>query len=390
MDSTSLTRTAAGPVAVGHASVAERFGATAEEWADWRWHMRHRITSLAGLRRWIEVTPEEESALRGTAGKYRMSITPYYASLMDRLDPTCPIRRQAVPAPEELVPYAGSDVDPVDDRYYRKTNRVVHKYPDRAIMLITEACPVYCRHCTRKFHTTDLSGTYFRDDEGGGFEEDFQYIAEHPQIRDVLLTGGDPLSYRDDKLEEIISRLRAIPSVEIIRIGSRFPVLLPQRVTDDFCDMLARHHPVWFNTHFNHPDEITEDAAAAIDRLLRRGIPVGNQTVLLKGINDDVDTMRRLMKELVRIRVRPYYLYHCDNVTGVSHFRTSVERGLDIMEGLQGHITGFAVPQYILTTHLGKIPLTRPAHEVVDDGVIVRNYKGEKALITDVVIDEAP
>lgn len=373
-------------------SVGRRRGAakpepTSEEWADWRWHMRHRITNLDKLRRWIDVTEDEVSALEQSAGKYRMSITPYYASLMDPRDPACPIRLQAVPALDELKSFPGADVDPVDDRHYRRTNRIVHKYPDRVIMLITESCPVYCRHCTRKFHTTDLSGTYFRDDEGAEFEEDFRYIAEHPEIRDVLLTGGDPLSYRDDKLELIISRLREIPSVEIIRIGSRFPVLLPQRITDEFCDMLARYHPVWFNTHFNHPKEITPEATAAVDRLLRRGIPVGNQTVLLKGINDDVATMRTLMTELLRMRVRPYYLYHCDNVTGVSHFMTSIEKGLEIMDGLQGHITGFGVPQYVLTTRIGKIPIVRPHHTATSEGVLVHNYKGERMTVTDIDVD---
>ncbi|WP_404829096.1 radical SAM protein, partial [Streptomyces griseoaurantiacus] len=201
--------------------------------------MRHRITTLPKLREWIRVTPDEERAIRECAGKYRWSVTPYYASLMDPDDPTCPVRQQALPGPGELVESPDAEVDPVGDMIYRKTNRVVHKYPDRVIMLVTEACPVYCRHCTRKFHTTDVSGTYFRDDEGGSYEEDLRYIAEHPEIRDVLLTGGDPLSYRDDKLEQIIAALRAIPSVEIIRIGTRFPVLLPQRVTTEFCEMLS-------------------------------------------------------------------------------------------------------------------------------------------------------
>ncbi|GHI04133.1 hypothetical protein AQI88_07400 [Streptomyces cellostaticus] len=356
-----------------------------EQWNDWRWHMRKRITNLDKAREWIRPTLLEERAIAETAGKYRWSVTPYYASLMDPYDPGCPVRQQAVPALGELLEFSGAEVDPVGDMYYRKTNRVVHKYPDRVIMLITEACPVYCRHCTRKFHTTDVDGTYFERSEGEDFSEDLRYIAGHPEIRDVLLTGGDPLSYRDGKLEEIIAGLRAIPSVEIIRIGSRFPVLLPQRITPDLCAMLARYHPVWLNTHFNHPKEITPEAERAVDRLLRHGIPVGNQTVLLRGINDEVDTMRRLMTELLRIRVRPYYLYHCDNVTGVSHFMTSIEKGWEIMEGLQGHITGFGVPQYVLTTRLGKIPIARPYHRETPDGLALRNYRGEEMLVDDSV-----
>ncbi|MFJ8164908.1 arginine 2,3-aminomutase [Streptomyces sp. NPDC096136] len=351
------------------------------DWDDWRWHMRRRITNVEKARQWINLSAGEEEAIAGVAGKYRWSVTPYYASLMDPDDPACPVRQQAVPALGELMEFPGAEVDPVGDTYYRKTNRVVHKYPDRVIMLITEACPVYCRHCTRKFHTTDVDGTYFRDDEGGSFDEDLRYIADHPEIRDVLLTGGDPLSYQDGKLEEIIAGLRAIPSVEIIRIGSRFPVLLPQRITEDLCSMLARYHPVWLNTHFNHPKEITPDAAAAVDRLLRHGIPVGNQTVLLRGINDDVAVMRTLMTELLRIRVRPYYLYHCDNVTGVSHFMTTVEKGWEIMDGLQGHITGFGVPQYVLTTRIGKIPIARPSYTPTPDGLLLRNYRGQEMVV---------
>ncbi|MGK5632081.1 arginine 2,3-aminomutase [Streptomyces sp. URMC 123] len=353
----------------------------AERWNDWHWHMRKRITTVDKAREWFRPTPEEEKAIAGAAGKYRWSITPYYASLMDPYDPRCPIRQQAVPAPGELLEFAGAEIDPVGDMYYRKTNRVVHKYPDRVIMLITEACPVYCRHCTRKFHTTDVQGSYFRDDEGASFEEDLRYISDHPEIRDVLLTGGDPLSYRDNRLEEIVAALRAVPSVEIIRIGSRFPVLLPQRITPELCAMLERYHPVWLNTHFNHPKEITPESAAAVDRLLRHGIPVGNQTVLLRGVNDDVTTMRTLMTELLRIRVRPYYLYHCDNVTGVSHFMTSIEKGWEIMEALQGHITGFGVPQYVLTTRLGKIPMARPYCTPTPDGLLLRNHRGEELLL---------
>ncbi|RLV04635.1 arginine 2,3-aminomutase [Streptomyces griseocarneus] len=353
----------------------------AAEWDDWRWHMRRRITTVEKARQWIRLSPDEEKAIAGAAGKYRWSITPYYASLMDPDDPRCPVRQQAVPAPGELAEFPGAEVDPVGDTHYRRTNRVVHKYRDRVVLLVTEACPVYCRHCTRKFHTTDLDGTYFRDDEGGDYTEDLRYIAGHPEIRDVLLTGGDPLSYRDGKLEEIVAALRAIPSVEIVRIGSRFPVLLPQRVTDELCAMLARYHPVWLNTHFNHPKELTGEAAAAVDRLLRHGIPVGNQTVLLRGVNDDIATMRALMTGLLRIRVRPYYLYHCDNVTGVSHFMTSVEKGLEIMEGLQGHITGFGVPQYVLTTRIGKIPLARPYATRTPDGLLLRNHEGRTLVL---------
>ena len=352
-------------------------------WTDWRSQLQHRISTVEDLRQWINVTPDEEQAIQDSAGKYRWSITPYYAALMDKDDPMCPIRQQSVPSVQEFISFAGSDNDPVGDTVYRKTNRVVHKYPDRVIFLITEVCAVYCRHCTRKYHTTDLSGTYFESNEAASWEQDFEYIASHPEIRDVLLTGGDPLTYSDEKLELIISRLRKIPHVEIIRIGSRYPVLLPQRITPEFCAMLEKYHPIWLNTHFNHPKEITPEAAAACDRLLRHGIPVQNQTVLLKGLNDDLETMKSLLKGLLKIRVRPYYLYHCDNVTGVSHFVTSIEKGREIMRGLLGHMTGFAVPQYIVTTKLGKIPLWEEQFHQDDQGYWLENYNHDTMRVDD-------
>ncbi len=352
-------------------------------WTDWRSQLKHRISTVEDLRQWINVTPDEEQAIQDSEGKYRWSITPYYAALMDKDDPMCPIRQQSVPSVQEFISFAGSDNDPVGDTVYRKTNRVVHKYPDRVIFLITEVCAVYCRHCTRKYHTTDLSGTYFESNEAASWEQDFEYIASHPEIRDVLLTGGDPLTYSDEKLELIISRLRKIPHVEIIRIGSRYPVLLPQRITPEFCAMLEKYHPIWLNTHFNHPKEITPEAAAACDRLLRHGIPVQNQTVLLKGLNDDLETMKSLLKGLLKIRVRPYYLYHCDNVTGVSHFVTSIEKGREIMRGLLGHMTGFAVPQYIVTTKLGKIPLWEEQFHQDEQGYWLENYNHDTMRVDD-------
>lgn len=352
---------------------------TSREWGDWRQQMAHRITTLEKLREWIDVTPAEEEAIRRSQGKYRWSITQHYASLMDPHDERCPIRMQAVPNLRELEPAPGASIDPVGDMTYRKTNRVVHKYPDRVVFLVTAVCPVYCRHCTRKYHTTDVEGTYFEEKEARSFEEDLRYIAEHPEIRDVLLTGGDPLVYPDDKLGFILRRLRAIDHVEIIRIGSRFPVLMPDRITPELCKLLEEVHPLWLNTHFNHPKEITPASAAACDRLLRHGVPVQNQSVLLKGVNDDAETMRALVHGLLKIRVRPYYLYHCDNVVGVSHFMTSLEEGRAIVEQLHGFTTGFAVPQYVLTTDLGKIPASRQLLDRDEDGeVMVESYRGEK------------
>lgn len=357
-------------------------------WPDWRSQLQHCITTVEQLREWIVVTKREEQAIQACAGKYRWSITPYYASLMDKYDERCPVRQLAVPSLREFESHPSATVDPVGDTLHRKTNRVVHKYPDRIIILVTETCPVYCRHCTRKYHTMDLGGTYFEEGEAASWEADFDYVASHPEIRDVLLTGGDPLMYSNGKLEPIIARLRKIPHVEIIRIGSRCPVVLPQRITPELCSMLARYHPLWFNTHFNHPKEITREAAHACNLLLQNGIVVQNQSVLLKGINDDLPTMRTLLTELLKIRVLPYYLYHCDNAIGVSHFVTSLERGRELMRGLLGYITGFAVPQYVLTTPLGKVPLWEEHLHRGKDGRWVENYKGETMNVEKLLISD--
>lgn len=360
------------------------------DWEDWRAQLQHRITTLEELRKWIAVSPEEAQAIAACEGKYRWSITPYYASLMDPEDPACPVRQLAVPRPEEFLAYPGAGVDPVGDMLYRRTNRVIHKYPDRAILLVTGLCAVYCRHCTRKYHTADFGGTYFGEDEAASWEPDFAYIEQHSELRDILLTGGDPLIYSDERLEPILARLRTIPHVEIIRIGSRMPVVLPQRITEGLATMLERYHPLWLNTHFNHPKEITSEAAAACDRLLRHGIVVQNQSVLLKGINDDLPTLRRLLTELLKIRVRPYYLYHCDNALGISQFVTTLEAGRALMRGLKGYLTGFAVPEYVITTPLGKIPLCEEWLHCDENGYWVENYEGKRMYLHDPLLSSEP
>jgi lysine 2,3-aminomutase len=305
---------------------------------------------------------------------------------MDKDDPTCPVRQLSVPSLREFLTFPGATPDPVGDITNLKTKRVIHKYPDRAIILVTDTCAVYCRHCTRKYHTTDLKGTYFGDGPDKSWERDFEYLEKTPQIRDVLLTGGDPLTLKDFSLEKIISRLRQIPHIEIIRIGSRYPVMLPQRITKEFCEMLEKYHPVYLNTHFNHPKEITPEAAERVDMLLRHGVVVQNQTVLLRGINDDVETMGSLLTGLLHIRVRPYYLYHCDNATGVSHFATSIEKGHEILRGLVGYITGFAIPQYVLTTPLGKIPLNENNLYKENGEYWVENYQGKRMNVDHLII----
>ncbi|HPH96844.1 MAG TPA: KamA family radical SAM protein [Anaerolineaceae bacterium] len=357
-----------------------------ENWDEWQWQMQNAISSIEQLEEWVDLNPDEKKAILATASRYRWRVTPYYASLMDPHDPACPIRRQVIPSLQELRQYPHASADPVGDTTYLKTRRVIHKYPDRAIILATEACASYCRHCTRKYHTTALEGSYYNAANSSDWADDFEYIAQTPQIRDVLLTGGDPLVYSDDFLEFILSQLRLIPHVEIIRIGSRFPVFLPQRITPKLCAILEKYGPVWFSTHFNHPKEITPQAAQAVDLLLHHGIPVQNQSVLLKGVNDNLDIMRSLLTRLVQIKVRPYYIYHCDNALGVSHFATSLETGRAIMRGLTGFITGFAVPLYVLTTPIGKISLCEEKFTLNEGHYWVENYHGDRMCVDDLLL----
>lgn len=354
------------------------------EWQDWQWQMRNRIRTINDLKKWMAVSQEEAKAIEQCEGIYKWTITPYYASLMDKLNTACPIRKQAIPASEEFIHDTYSSIDPVGDKSYLVTNRVVHKYQGKVIILVTELCPVYCRHCTRKYHTTSVEGTYFAESEKKSWELDFQYLREHPEIRDVLLTGGDPLTYSDERIDYILTQLRLIKHIEIIRIGTRFPVLLPFRITENLCKILEKHHPVWVNTHFNHEREITEEAAKACSLLLQHGIPVGNQTVLLKGINDSLVAIKGLCEKLLKIRVRPYYLYHCDNVKGVSHFRTSISTGQEIVRNMLGNTTGFAIPQYVITTLDGKIPLNDNYLVEVSEGdqiIKLRNRHGEIIIL---------
>jgi len=353
------------------------------DWDSPKFQMKNLIRTQEQLERWVDLTEEEKEGIAATKQKYLFMVTPYYASLMDKADPNCPIRLQSIPSTKELDHASASDVDPVGDTENLKTRRVVHKYPNRIVLLVSDTCPVYCRHCTRKLHTTDTSGSYFDKSFDASYEADFEYIRNHPEIDDVLLTGGDPLTLTDSKLEWIIKSLREIPHINIIRLGSRYPVFLPQRVTTELCEMLAKYHPVWLNTHFNHPVEITDEAAAACDRLMRHGIPVQNQSVLLKGINDDPELMRALTKQLLSIRVRPYYLYHCDNVSGVSHFMVELEKGQKIMSSLQGFETGFSVPSYVVTTKLGKIPVNSDYIREENGTTTVTNYKGKVEDVTD-------
>lgn len=348
---------------------------TPEQWNDWRWQLAHRITGLEQLKQVVRLVPEEEEGVRASLLSLRMAITPYYATLVDPDDPACPVRRQAVPSIRELERSPGETDDPLHEDVDSPVPGLTHRYPDRVLFLLTDQCFNYCRHCTRK----RLVGVRDRPAPRERLEMALEYIRGTPEIRDVLLSGGDPLTMGDGRLEWVLTQLRRIPHVEVIRIGTRAPVVVPMRITPHLCRMLARFHPVWVNTHFNHPRELTPQAQRAVGMLVDHGIPVGNQTVLLKGINDCPVVMRDLVRALVRARVRPYYIYQCDLTWGLGHFRTSIRRGLEIMEMLRGHVSGFAVPTYVVDAPGGggKIPLS-PQYllGMGEDRVILRNFEG--------------
>ncbi|HNR47223.1 MAG TPA: lysine 2,3-aminomutase [Anaerolineaceae bacterium] len=345
-----------------------------EKWNDWRWQMSNRLNSLEDFEHVLNLTDSERKAL-STSGLFRVDITPYYASLIDPDDPNDPIRLQVIPRDNEILPFTGMMEDSLSEDRHSPVPGLVHRYPDRVLMLVTTQCASYCRYCTRSRIVGDPSATFSRAE----FEAQIEYLKNTPQVRDVLLSGGDPLALAPKILEELLSRLREIPHIEIIRIGSRIPVFMPQRVTPELCDTLQKYHPLWMNIHVNHPNEITAELAEATDRLTRAGIPLGNQSVLLAGVNDCVHIQRRLVQDLVRIRVRPYYLYQCDLVEGAGHFRTPVAKGVEIIEGLRGHTSGYAVPTYVVDAPGGggKIPVM-PNYMISmsDHKIILRNYEG--------------
>ena len=332
---------------------------TDEQWNDWKWQVKNRIETLDQLKKYIKLTPEEEEGVRKTLSTLRMAITPYYLSLIDPDDPYCPIRRQAIPTAAETFQAPEDLLDPLHEDEDSPTPGLTHRYPDRVLMLITDMCSMYCRHCTRR----RFAGQKDAESPNDRIEKCIEYVERTPVVRDVLLSGGDALMVSDAKLEYIIKRLRAIPHVEIIRIGSRTPVVCPQRITDDLCNMLKKYHPIWLNTHFNHPNEVTPESAAACARLADAGIPLGNQSVLLRGVNDCVHVMKHLVHELVKMRVRPYYIYQCDLSMGLEHFRTPVSKGIEIIEGLRGHTSGGGggktpvMPQYVISQSPGKVVL---------------------------------
>jgi lysine 2,3-aminomutase len=350
--------------------------ATKSEWSDWHWQLHHRIQELDELARIIELSDDERTAIANHKGHLPLAITPYYASLLEAKNPLQPLRRTVVPVNAEYCRTNGEAEDPLGEENDTPVPGVVHRYPDRALFLVTGFCSTYCRYCTRSRMVGNHNEYRFNED---CLEQAIAYIEKTPAVRDVLLSGGDPLTLSDRKLEWILSRLRRIPHVEFLRIGTKVPVVLPQRISLTLTRMLKRYHPLWVSIHVTHPEELTPEVAQACSRLADAGIPLGSQTVLLSGVNDDVATMRRLVHGLLRMRVRPYYLYQCDPIPGSSHFRTPVERGLEIIQGLRGYTTGYAVPNYVIDSPGGggKIVLL-PEHVVGREGddLLLRNYQG--------------
>lgn len=345
------------------------------EWNDWKWQVRNRIETVEDLKKYINLTEEEEEGIRECLKTLRMSITPYYLSIMDPDNPHDPVRLQAIPNIVETNKSAADLDDPLHEDGDSPVPGLTHRYPDRALLLITDQCSMYCRHCTRRRFAGQNDGAMPTDQ----VDKAIDYIAQTPQIRDVVISGGDSLLMSDEKIEYILKRLREIPHVEIIRFGSRTPVVMPQRITEEFVNMVKKYHPVWLNTHFNHSNEITEEAKIACERLANAGIPLGNQTVLLRGVNDCVHVMKKLVNDLVKIRVRPYYIYQCDLSNGIEHFRTPVSKGIEIIEGLRGHTSGLCIPTFVVDAPGGggKTPVM-PNYVISQnqEKVILRNFEG--------------
>jgi len=339
--------------------------------------MQNRITTSEQLAKILPLSGQEQGEIEKCLCRFRMAITPYYASLIHPDQPDDPIKKQAVPSIRELHVEPCDRLDPLCEDQYSPVNGLVHRYPDRVLFVLTHKCSMYCRHCTRRRMVGCEDFSLGTED----LERAFRYIENHTEVRDVLLSGGDPLVLSDDWLEKIIQRLRSIPHVEIIRIGTRTPVVLPMRITDHLLSMLKKYQPIWINTHFNHPDEITPDSARACSKIVNAGIPLGNQSVLLRGVNNDRDTLIRLFTELVQIRVRPYYLYQCDLSRGISHFRTPVSEGIELMKQIRGFISGFAVPEFVidLPGGGGKTPASLDYIVHMDEhGAILRNFEGKQ------------
>ena len=347
---------------------------TIDSWNDWKWQLRNAFTSIDDLKKVMKLSDKEVMAINNLKGRLPLRITPYFASLIYNTKFSDPLRRNVIPVVEELLQHTTEQSDPLHEKSFSPVKGIVHRYPDRVLFTVTQVCSNYCRYCTRS-HTVGKLDKLGRQD----FEKAFSYIAAHKEVRDVLISGGDPLTLSDETLDYILSNIKKIEHVEMIRIGTRIPVVLPQRITDNLITILRKYHPLFISLHFSHPSEITDECAKACIKLADGGFPLGSQTVLLKGINDNVPVMKELMHRLLKIRVRPYYLYQCDLIPGSGHFRTTVKKGLEIIKGLRGFTSGYAVPTFVIDAPGGggKIPLL-PNYVVEhnDEKIVMRNYKG--------------
>ena len=350
-----------------------------EKWNDWRWQMKHRIKNVDGFSDYLRLSDSEIKGLEYAENRLSVAVTPYFLNLVDPFDPECPIRKQIMPVYSESVFKPEEVWDPVGEEKDMPVSCVVHRYPDRVLFLVTDRCAAYCRYCTRSRVVSGAGSNTLNTD----FEQAFQYLENTPSIRDVLFSGGDPLLYSDDKLEKIISRIHKIKHIEFIRIGTRIPIFLPQRITPSLCNMLKKYHPLWMSIHTNHPKELTLEVKQALEMLADSGIPLGNQSVLLKDINDDISIMKSLVHKLLKCRVRPYYLYQCDLIEGSSHLRTPAAKGIEIIEGLRGHTSGYSVPQFVIDAPGGggKIPIN-PEYVVEKnpEQLKIRNYEGKSFI----------
>jgi lysine 2,3-aminomutase len=346
----------------------------AKDWNDWIWQLRNRITTLAQLEQLMTLSPDEKEGCLFAAHKLSLAISPYFFNLIDTKNPECPIRKQVIPNIKESYVAPGESSDPVGEEGTMPVPGIVHRYPDRVLFLVTDRCASYCRYCTRSRLVSNAQSYDFHPE----LEQGLKYIESHPEIRDVLISGGDPLLLSDSKIDSLLGRLRAIPHVEFIRMGSRIPVFLPQRITPELAEIFRKHGPIWMSIHVNHPKEVTQELAAACERLSLAGVPLGNQSVLLNGINDSVEVMKSLVHRLLMIRVRPYYLYACDLIEGSTHFRAPIQKGIEIIRGLRGHTTGYSIPQLVVDGPGGggKIPINPEYVQAVHDGILeLRNFE---------------
>ena len=357
-----------------HAGQGRWSDVPASDWNDWHWQLRNRITTLAQLETLLELSPQERAGCLFAAHKLALAITPHFFNLIDPRDPNCPVRRQVIPHIDESVVAPGESSDPVGEEGTMPVPGSVHRYPDRVLFLVTDRCASYCRYCTRSRLVSNAQSYDFHPE----LEQGLQYIAAHPEVRDVLISGGDPLLLSDAKIDALLGRLRAIPHVEFIRMGSRIPVFLPQRITPELAAIFRKHGPIWMSIHTNHPKEITRELAEACERLSLAGVPLGNQSVLLNGINDTPEIMKSLVHRLLMMRVRPYYLYACDLIEGSTQFRAPIQKGIDIIRALRGHTTGYGVPQLTIDGPGGggKIPINPEYVQAIHDGIVeLRNFE---------------